>query len=265
MASHGDKEESCADDTLFSNNDIPAPRSSSDSISIFSSNLSHEPGPTNPARSPAPAQRAQLAASTSTTQSWPAWGGSDEASLTNEHQVAIVSPNPAAPNPQNQEPEDPTNPTAAPNPTAPARGTDSPRDKCHGTSGDTAAAESSSTTLITPGMTATATLPRPEEPHERASVDSVVEAATVADDGFQTSETDQASTNVGEGGSTSHSNQQPSSYDWDANTLAGSTIEVESVRIIISRRPGCILRSLIPSVKDTDVNNDGDSAYGSDA
>lgn len=247
MASHGDKESSRVRTTLFSNRQIAAARSSSSScsISISSSNLSHESGRTNPASSPASAQHAQPAARTSRTQTWPAWGGTEEVSSTNEHQVAIVSPTPAAPNPQNQEAADSTNLTA-PNPTAPARGTHSPRDKRHGTSGDTAAAESSSTTLIPPDMTATATAtapsPRPEEPHELASVDSVAEAATVSDNRSQPSDTEQAPMNIGEGGSTSHSNPQPSSYDSDANTLAGSIIEIESVRIIISRRPGASYR-----------------------
>lgn len=92
---------------------------------------------------------------------------------------------------------------------------------------------------LTAGWTATATLARPEEPHELASIStsSVVAAATVPEDSYQPADTEQTRANIGEGGSTSHSNPQPSCYDSDANTLAGSTIEIESVRIIIGRRP----------------------------
>lgn len=246
MAAHGAQESRTdgPDTTLRSSSDhnpTPAPswpaNSSSISSSISTSILSHHSDPTISATSPA--QPAQLAAST-TTPTWAAWGGSDESAATNEHPAAITSADPAAPNPQNRNATLPTNPTAAPKPTVPARGNGSPRDARHEASGDTTAAESSWAILIPQGSTSTAnadaTLAGPEETHEFTSI---ARAATVPEDRYHQAHPEQSPAILGESVSTSHSNPQaqPTSYDSDANTLAGSTIEIDSVCIIIPRPP----------------------------
>ena len=117
---------------VFSNDPTPAAPSATSSISMSTSHLSHEPGPTYPASTPPP-QPAQPAGSTTPTEA--AGDGSQVSASTNEHQVASTGLDAAARNPQNHDatnPTKPTNPTAGPNPAVPDHGNCSPRGRRHG-------------------------------------------------------------------------------------------------------------------------------------
>lgn len=104
---------------VFSNTRTLAAPSSTSSISMSASHLSHEPGPTYPASTPPP-QPAQPAGSTTPTEA--AGDGSGDSASTNEHQVASTGLDAAAPKSQNYDATNPTKPTAGPNTAVPDHG-----------------------------------------------------------------------------------------------------------------------------------------------
>ncbi|KAA6413984.1 MAG: hypothetical protein FRX48_02346 [Lasallia pustulata] len=89
---------------VCSNTPTLAAPSSTSSISMSASHLSHEPGPTYPASIPPP-QPAQPAGSTTPTEA--AGDGSGDSASTNEHQVASTGLDAAARNPKTMMPQIP--------------------------------------------------------------------------------------------------------------------------------------------------------------